>query len=405
MKGHFAKSSSSGIKTLNKKIPLTRPSFGKEELKEVEKVLNSGWVAGQGPESKKFSEMIKNQIGVKHALPLNNCTAALHLALLALGVKEGDEVLVSDYTYPASAHAILYCGAKPVFVDVKLDTYNMDPDDLKRKITDKSKAIIVVHLFGLMAEMDKIMEIAKEHSLKVVEDAACAYGAKYKGKFAGTIGDISCFSFHARKNATSGEGGAAVTNNDGYAEVMGSLSCFGIESAHARSKSDEIVLPEFNILGYNYKMSDINAAVGFVQLQKYREMLKKKRSLAEYYIKKLGKIRHITPPASAKDCFHVYQTFNCVLDGTIDRNKLISRLRSEGIEANIGTYSCHMQKVYNTAQKCPTSRYLYEHSMALPFYADMAKEDVDHVIKGVTGALNNENVKKAGDTKFAAKIR
>jgi len=195
------------------KIPLLRPYFDSEELSEISKVLDSGWVS-QGPKVKEFEDKIAKYLGVKYAIAVTNCTSALHLALLSTGVKEGDEVFVADYTFPATGHAVLYCGAKPIFVDVDLKTYNFNPKSIKEKITDKTKAIIPVHTFGQPAEMDKIMEIAEDYNLKVIEDAACALGAKYKNKFAGTIGDIGCLSFHARKGITTGEGGMVVTNED-----------------------------------------------------------------------------------------------------------------------------------------------------------------------------------------------
>lgn len=196
---------------MNIKIPLLRPYFDSEELAEIKRVLDSGWVS-QGPKVKEFEDKITEYLGVKYAIAVTNCTSALHLALLSIGVKGGDEVLVADFTFPATGHAVLYCGAKPVFIDIDLKTYNIDPVLIEDKITDKTKAIIPVHTFGQPAEMDEIIEIAEDYNLKVIEDAACALGAKYKNKFAGTIGDTGCFSFHARKGVTTGEGGMVVTD-------------------------------------------------------------------------------------------------------------------------------------------------------------------------------------------------
>jgi dTDP-4-amino-4,6-dideoxygalactose transaminase len=207
------------------KIPLLRPYFNSEELEEIQKVLDSGWVS-QGPKVKEFEEKIAEYLGVKYAIAVTNCTSALHLALLSLGIKKDDEVLVADFTFPATGHSVLYCGANPIFVDVDLKTYNLNPELIEEKISDKTKAIIPVHTFGQPAEMDAIMEIAEDHNLKVIEDAACALGAKYKNKFAGTIGDIGCLSFHARKGITTGEGGMAVTNNKDLADKIRNLSLF-----------------------------------------------------------------------------------------------------------------------------------------------------------------------------------
>jgi dTDP-4-amino-4,6-dideoxygalactose transaminase len=277
------------------KIPLLRPYFDSEELEEIQKVLDSGWVT-QGPKVKEFEDKIAEYLGVKYAIAVTNCTSALHLALLSLGIKKDDEVLVADYTFPATGHAVLYCGANPIFVDVDLKTYNLNPELIKEKISDKTKAIIPVHTFGQPAEMDAIMEIAEDHNLKVIEDAACALGAKYKNKFAGTIGDIGCLSFHARKGITTGEGGMAVTNNKDLADKIRNLSVFGMTSAWAREKSDEFYIPEFTELGYNYKMSDISAAVGVAQLKKLDRIIERKRELAKYWDEKLEETDFIEPP-------------------------------------------------------------------------------------------------------------
>jgi len=267
-------------------IPLTRPYFDSEELEEIQKVLDSGWVT-QGPKVKEFEDKIADYLGVKYAIAVTNCTSALHLALLCIGIKGGDEVLVADYTFPATGHAVLYCRAKPVFVDTDLKTYNINPELIEEKITERTKAIIPVHTFGQPAKMDKIMEIAEDYNLKVIEDAACALGAKYKNRYAGTIGDIGCFSFHARKGITTGEGGMVVTNNKNLAEKIRMLSVFGMTSAWDREKSAEFMIPEFTELGYNYKMSDITAAVGVAQLRKLDRIIERKRELAKYWDEKL----------------------------------------------------------------------------------------------------------------------
>lgn len=249
------------------KIPLLRPYFDAEELKEIKKVLDSGWVS-QGPKVKELEDKIAAYLGVKHAIAVTNCTSALHLSLLSIGVKEGDEVLVADYTFPATGHAVLYCKARPVFIDIDKNTYNIDPRLIKDKINRKTKAIIPVHTFGQPAEMDEIMDLAQKHDLMVIEDAACALGAKYKNKYAGTIGDIGCFSFHARKGITTGEGGLVVTNNKNLAEKIRNLAVFGMKTAWEREVNNKFIIPEFTEVGYNYKMSDITAAVGVTQFKK-----------------------------------------------------------------------------------------------------------------------------------------
>jgi perosamine synthetase len=356
-------------------IPLTRPYFDSEELEELKKVLDSGWVT-QGPKVKELEDKITEYLGVNYVIVVTNCTSALHLALLSIGVKEGDEVLVADHTFPATGHAVLYCGAKPVFVDVDLKTYNINSELIKKKINAKTKAIIPVHTFGQTAEMDAIMEIARDHNLKVVEDAACALGAKYKNKYAGTIGDIGCFSFHARKGITTGEGGMAVTNNKNLAEKIRNLSVFGMTSAWDREKSDKFIIPEFTELGYNYKMSDITAAVGVAQLRKIDNIIERKQELAKYWEEKLQEIEFIEPPYVSENVKHIYQSYVALLDKRINRNKLIEMLMKKGIQTQIGTYASHIQPVYNSKQKCPNSLEIFNRSLALPMYYTLGEEDI-----------------------------
>ena len=358
------------------KIPLLRPYFDSEEIEEIKKVLDSGWVT-QGPKVKEFEDKITEYLGVKYAIAVTNCTSALHLALLSIDVKEKDEVLVADYTFPATGHAVLYCGAKPVFVDVDLKTYNIDSELIKEKITDKTKAIIPVHTFGQPAEIDEIMEIAEDYNLKVIEDAACALGAKYKNKFVGTIGDIGCLSFHARKGITTGEGGMAITNNKNLAEKIRNLSVFGMTSAWNREKSDEFIIPEFTELGYNYKMSDITAAVGVAQLRKLDEIIERKRELAKYWDEKLREIEFIEPPYVSENVEHIYQSYVALVDKRIKRNKLIETLMKKGIQTQIGTYASHIQPVYNSKDKCPNSLDIFNRALALPMYYMLRKEDID----------------------------
>ncbi|MCK4732347.1 MAG: DegT/DnrJ/EryC1/StrS family aminotransferase [Methanophagales archaeon] len=226
------------------KVPLLRPYFDSEELEEIKKVLDSGWVS-QGPKVKELEDEIAEYLGVKYAIAVTNCTSALHLALLSIGIKKGEAVLVADFTFPATGHAVLYCRAKPIFVDIDLKTYNINPESIEEKITERTKAIIPVHTFGQPAEMDKIMEIAENHNLKVIEDTACALSAIYKNTYAGIIGNIGCFSFHARKGITTGEGGMVVTDDASLADRIRNLSVFGMTSAWDREKSTEFNIPEF----------------------------------------------------------------------------------------------------------------------------------------------------------------
>ena len=357
-------------------IPLTRPYFDSEEIEELREVLDSGWVS-QGPKTKEFEDAVAKYVGTKYAIAVTNCTAALHLSLLAIGIKKGDEVLVADYTFPATGHVVLYCRAKPIFVDIDLKTYNINPELIDEKVSDKTKAVIPVHTFGQPAEMDAIMEVAEENNLKVIEDAACAFGAKYKDKYAGAIGNTACFSFHARKGITTGEGGMVVTDDEDLAEKIRNLSVFGVPPAWDRGKSTGFIIRKFTEVGYNYKMSDITAAVGVAQLRKLDKMIERKRELAKYWNEKLQEMESIEPPYVNENVKHIYQSYAALVDKRINRNKLIEVLMKKGIQTQIGTYASHIQPVYNSEDKCPNSSDIFNRSLALPMYYMLKEEDID----------------------------
>ncbi len=371
------------------RIPLTRPYFDNDELDEVKKVLDSGWVA-QGPVVKRFEAAVAARLGVESAVAVTNCTAALHLALQSCGVTRGDEVLVGDYTFPATGHAVLYCGGRPVFVDVDPGTYNIDPRAIEEKITGRTRAIIPVHTFGQPADMDPIMKIADESDLFVIEDAACALGARYRGSCAGTIGDIGCFSFHARKGITTGEGGMVVTGDRDRGEAIRYLSVFGMSAAWEREKSEEFCIPQFCDLGYNYKMSDITAAVGVAQMKKLDRIIERKRELAAYWDGMLEDMNFIAPPIVNRGAGHVYQSYVALVDHGIDRNRLIVALAKQGIQTQIGTYASHIQPVYRSADACPCSLDVYNRAIALPLFYSLREEEIDimsEILKQTLGAL------------------
>lgn len=367
-------------KRIAPKISLAKPDFDSEELKELKNVLDSCWVS-KGPKVKEFEDKVAEYLRVKYAIAVTNCTAALHLALLSVGIKEEDEVLVADYTFPATGYSVLYCRAKPIFIDINPKAYNINPNLIENKITDKTKAIIPVHTFGQPAEMDRIMELAKEYNLKVIEDAACAFGAKYKNNYAGTIGDIGCFSFHARKGITTGEGGMAVTNNKILADIIRKLSVFGSTSAWDREKSNKFTIPEFTMLGYNYKMSDVTAAIGVAQLRKLGKIIERKRELANYWNEKLQEIDFIESPYVSENVDHIYQSYVALVDKKTNRNDIIEKLLKKGIQTQIGTYASHIQPVYNSKNRCPISLDIFNRSLALPMYYQLKEEDIDLVVK------------------------
>ncbi len=371
------------------KIPLTRPYFGQEEIDEIRKVLDSGWVA-QGPKVQEFEGMVAEYIGVRHAVAVTNCTAALHLALLALGVSPGDDVLVADYTFPATGHAVLYCGARPVFIDIDPRTYNIDPGLIEESITSKTRAIVPVHTFGQPAAMDAILTIANDHDLAVVEDAACALGARYRGRYAGTMGDVGCFSFHARKGITTGEGGMLVTDRDDIAAKARHLAVFGMTTAWDREQRNAFTIPVFSDVGYNYKMSDITAAVGVAQMRRLDAFIERRRALARHWDRSLELISGITRPYVDPDVTAIYQAYVALVDRGIDRNRLITELQRQGIQTQIGTYASHIQPVYGPREPCNHSLDIYNRGIALPLHVSLTENEIDIIgraLKDILGEL------------------
>jgi len=359
-------------------IPLAKPYFDHDELLEVEKVLYSGMVSGRVPAVREFEEKVQAYLGVKYAVAVTNCTVALHLALLVLGIKEGDEVIVPAFSYPATSHAVVYCGAKPVFVDIDLETFNIDPSEIESKITAKTRAIIPVHLFGQMAEVEYLCGIAHVHDLYIIEDAACSFGAEYMEYKAGTIGDLGCFSFHARKGITTGEGGMLVTNDSKKAAQARKLTNFGIKDLEQK-------VAVFDQLGYNYKMSGITAAIGIAQLRKLEMIIQRKRNLAAYWNEQLAEIPLVKTLASAPG--HVYQAYVVLLENEETRDKAIKKLTKEGIGSQIGTYACHIQPVYRSKAWCPNAIEAYERSLALPMYYKLREKDIDKIVDVLKGIL------------------
>ena len=372
----------------NERIPLARPDLGAEELAAVAAVFQSGWVAGQGPACQRLEARIRDDCAMPYALALANCTAALHLALLSVGIRAGDEVVVADYSFPASAHAVCFCGATPVFADIDLQSYATNAAFVAAKLSPKTRAILVVHPFGLMAEMGPLRALADERGLFLIEDAACAYGARdADGLGVGQLADLTCFSFHARKNATCGEGGALITPHRDLYEKARSLAFFGIEAALTRRESGTFALPRFAQLGYNYKLSDIAAAIATVQLTRLPALLAEKARLAAHYTTLLGGFSGLTPPAVPQGARHTWQSYVLSLDARYDRNALIATLREKGIETQIGTYALHRQEVYASRDHCPNSATCQARHLALPLYPGLDAATQERVVSALLAAL------------------
>lgn len=350
------------------KTPLTKPYFTEDELKEIQSVLDSGWVS-QGPKCSQFERDICKTVGATHAVAVSNCTSALFLALTSLGIGEGDDVVVADFSFPATGLSVLHTGATPKFCDVDQTTYNLNPENLEACITPDTKAIIPVHTFGNPCDMDSIMEIARFYELYVIEDAACAFGSIYNGKHIGTFGDIGCFSFHARKGITTGEGGAIVTNSKEIADNIRKIATFGVGPTYGRT-----TIPRFESMGYNFKMSDIAAAIGVAQIKKLDYIINQRRHIARIYDELLD--FRLISQAETRSGFHIYQSYVCRNNM---RSKIILHLESKGIEAGIGTYAQHMQPCFNTSTVCETSRRLYNTTLSLPIFPELKEETITQI--------------------------
>src|SRR5262249_37119272 len=341
---------------------LAVPYTDEDEISEIRGVLDSGYLT-QGPKVAEFERSVAGCVGTKYAFATTSATTALHLSLVALDVGPGDEVLVPDFTFPATANVVIQQGARPVLVDIDLETFTIDVDDLAEKITPRSKAIIPVHTFGLSADMGPILELADRHGLAVVEDAACAIGATYYGKPCGSLAETGCFSFHPRKVITTGEGGMITTSDDLLAEKIQLLRNHGGVRQEGRFT--------FEAAGYNYRMSDILAAVGAAQMRKLDGLIRRKRELAAQLTEKLRGIDGVELHEEPGWGGHIYQSYVIGLDDRIDRDQVIGSMRQRGIETTLGTYALHAQLFFARQNNyrpgdLPNSYRAYRQSLTLP---------------------------------------
>lgn len=368
-----------------RRIWLARPQTDEAEIAEIREVLASGWLT-QGPKVAAFESMVAERVGVPHAVAVTSATTALQLSLAALGVGPGDEVLVPDFTFPATANVVVQQRAQPVLVDIDLATFAIDPADLAAKITPRSRAIIPVHPFGLPADMDPIMELAAGHGLTVIEDAACALGADYAGRPAGSIGLAGCFSFHPRKSITTGEGGMITTSDDAFADRVGLLRNHG----GARSGGRYV----FEEAGFNYRLSDILAAVGVAQMRKLDLMLDARRRVAAWYDEALdgAGLESLQRPQVPDGRRHTYQSYVVLLDPQVDRDRVIAALAEAGIETTLGTYALHAQPFFARTYgfrpgDIPHSFRAFTSTLALPLHAGIGADEVAFVVSQLTSAL------------------
>ena len=368
-------------------IPISLPHTGEEEWLATKEPIMTGWLTA-GPKVREFEEIFAKRHGVKYAMAVTSATTALHLALVALDITEGDEVIVPAFTWISTANVVLYCGAKVVFVDVDRNTFNIDVNDLKQKITSKTKAIIPVHLFGLCADMDAVKKVAG--NIPLVEDGACAAGAGYKGQPAGSLGTLGCFSFHPRKSVTTGEGGMITTNDDRLAEIISTLRNHGasISEEQRHHGAKPYILPDFNMLGYNYRMTDLQAAVGIVQLKKLDLFIDERAQWAKYYDEQLKDIDWIRTPTVATEYKHGWQSYVVYIDETkspMKRNEMMEKLQQMGVSTRPGTHAPHMLGYYANKYNIKANEFsgakdCNDFSMSIPLFNKMTKEDYEYVV-------------------------
>lgn len=391
-----------GVPVRNKFLVFGKPIIGKAEINEVVKSMRTGWI-GTGPKVAKFEELIRSYVGAKYSVALNSCTAGLHLSLIACGVKAGDEVITTPMTFAATANVIEHIGAKPVFVDVERKSMNMDPALIEKKITTRTKAIIPVHIAGRPCRMDQIMSIADKHNLKVIEDAAHAFGAKFQDKWVGNIGDMTAFSFYVTKNLITGEGGMVTTNNSSYADLIKIYSLHGMSKDAWKRYSDEGFKHYLvEVPGYKYNMMDLQAAIGIHQLTRFDENQKRRKDIWHRYNDAFRDLPLITPADPDPDTVHAYHLYPILVD--IDqikasRDEVQSALHAENIGIGIHFVALHKHPFYKNKYNYrsgdfPNAEFISDRTMSIPFSASLSDRDVKDVISAVRKVLIYYQVNK-----------
>jgi perosamine synthetase len=370
-------------------IPVARPSIGECEEIAVLQVLRSGWIT-QGPRVAEFERAFSAYIGCRHAIAVSSCTTALQLALLAQGIGPGDEVICPSLSFIATANSIASTGATPIFADIDPGTYNLDPPQLESLITERTRAILVVHQIGLAAEMDALSAIAQRHGLPIIEDAACAIGSSYNNELIGRpIGRMACFSFHPRKILTTGEGGMITTDEDELAERLRRLRQHAMSlSDVARHNARTIAIETYDEVGYNYRMTDMQAAIGLVQLDRLPGFLARRRALAALYTQALQSLSWLECPTVPANCAHNYQSYMVRLtDGTqAMRDSIMQTLLEQNISTRRSIMAIHREAPYRTARweaSLPVTNRITETGFILPLYHEMTELDQAYVIEAL----------------------
>lgn len=373
-------------------IPIAKPYLTKKEAKAAYDTILTGWIT-QGPRVAEFEEKFALYTGAKYAVAVSNCTTALHLAMIVAGIGPGDEVICPSMSYIATANAIKYVGAKPVFAEINPDNYNLDIRDTELKITSKTKAILLVHQIGMPADIDAFKEIAAKHKLILIEDAACAAGSSYKGSKIGSHSDLVCFSFHPRKVISTGDGGMITTNNEAYYNRMKLLRQHGMSiNDRTRHESSRIIFEDHLEVGYNYRLTDIQASVGIRQLEKLDWIIAKRRKIASRYHKAFKAIKCLQLPLEKKGYSSNYQSYSIYLKDNcpVSRNDIMQKMLDAGISTRRGIMTTHRETAYKVecaGLSLPVSEKASDRSIILPLYVPMKDEDIEKVIFSFSSIL------------------
>jgi len=355
------------------KIPIAEPEIGEEELQNVTEAVKSGWVSSKGPFIEEFEKGFSSYLGVKHGVTTSSGTTALHLALAALEIGKGDKVFVPSLTFVATANVVTYTGAKPIFIDSHPEYWCMDPSRIEEKIDDQTKAIIVVHLYGHPCDMDEIMRIAEDHELYVIEDCAEAHGAEYKGRKVGKFGIISCFSFYGNKIITTGEGGMSLTNNKELADKMRILRDHGM---NPRKKYWH------DVIGFNYRMTNLQAALGVAQLKKIEDLINKKRHISSIYKRLLRHLNTIKPAPEMPWAKNVYWLYSVLVKKSL-RDRIIEHLERMGIETRPFFNPIHVLPPYKSPLKLPIAEELSSGGLNLPSGPQLSENQIQEVVESL----------------------
>ena len=369
-----------------KTVPVARPSFGAAEERAVVDVLRSGWVS-QGPKVAEFERRFAHYVNAQHAIAVSSCTTALHLAMIASGIRQGDEVLCPSLSFIATANAIAYAGARPVFIDIDPLTFNLDPEKIESAIGPRTKAVLVVHQIGLPCNLAAIGEIASRHGFIVIEDAACAIGAEYCGERIGRPhSQIACFSFHPRKILTTGEGGMITTGDAELASRLRRLRQHAMNvSDLTRHNASKVVIEAYDEVGYNYRMTDLQAALGLVQLERLPEMLRRRRRLASRYSERLSMIPWLVVPRETDEGQHSFQSYMVRLtnDAPVSRDELMQQLLDRGVSSRRGIMAIHREAPYRNEcwdAQLPVTNLVADSSVVLPLFYEMTEDEQDYVL-------------------------